>query len=53
MFQPATKAEVACIVHFHLHNPIMVSAPVLMYGKLESQLSALLPWGWRSLHASL
>ncbi|CAK0786832.1 hypothetical protein CVIRNUC_010046 [Coccomyxa viridis] len=24
MFQPATKAEVACIVHFHLHNPIMV-----------------------------
>ena len=24
LFQKATKSEVACIVHFHLHNPIMV-----------------------------
>ena len=32
MFQPATKAEVACIVHFHLLNPIMVSAPTLTCG---------------------
>ena len=53
MFQPATKAEVACIVHFHLHNPIMVSAPVLMHGRSESQRSAPLLRGMRSQHAAL
>jgi len=29
MFQPATKSEVACLVHFHLHNPIMVGPKML------------------------
>lgn len=41
MFQPATKSEVACIVHFHLHNPIMVSLAGLRPILPESHIHGL------------
>ena len=46
MFQPATKQEVACIVHFHLHNPIMVSTlalPILLASDMQTVMH---PAGW-------